>query len=313
VSIRHYQPGDEAAQVAIFNAAAAGFPKFKPATLVEVQRRVRARDFDPGLRLYALEGDRIVAYGSALPNGRISYPWCLPGHEGQREPLYDALVAELKSRGVGAAFAAYRRDWGPVCEFFSQHDFALTREMINYFINFFDMPTPANALASAVSPLETSEVADALALCPELLRSKTPQELEKHLFKNPYFPRESVFALRSKIDRRVLAVGVFVHEIAYADPTAIDAFAPCFRLGAFGAEGMTAKRVNGLFSFIAKPDRSLNGFGLELMGEAVNRVTQSTTLNGLAAQVASDAPALLGFYERYFRRQGSFPIYERAL
>ena len=32
-----------------------------------------------------------------------------------------------------------------------------------------------------------------------------------------------------------------------------------------------------------------------------------------AAQVASDAPALHGFYQRVFERQGSFPVLEREL
>ena len=32
-----------------------------------------------------------------------------------------------------------------------------------------------------------------------------------------------------------------------------------------------------------------------------------------AAQVASDAKSLFGFYERAFERQGSFPVHEREL
>ena len=115
------------------------------------------------------------------------------------------------------------------------------------------------------------------------------------------------------IDRKILAVGILVRENAYADAEVIDPSAPCFRLGAFGTEGMDAKRVNGLFSFIAKPDRSLSGYGLELMIEAVRRVAEGDTFNGLAAQVSSTSPALLGFYQKFFRRQGSFPIYERTL
>ena len=71
--------------------------------------------------------------------------------------------------------------------------------------------------------------------------------------------------------------------------------------------------MNGLFSFVAKPDRSLSGYGLEMMGEAAGRVSDSDTAGGLAAQVASDAPALLDFYQKFFRRQGSFPVYERDL
>jgi hypothetical protein len=313
VNIRHYQPGDEAAQVAIFNVAAAGLPKFKPATLVEVQRRVRARDFDPSSRLYVEVGGEVVGYGTINKNGRVSYPWCLPGHESHREPLFEAMLAAMRARQAKAAFAAYRKDWVPVGEFFSRRGFVLTREMVNFFINFFDMPTPSAVLTAAITPLEPSEVPAAFALAPEAVRTKTPAELEQHLLRNPYFPPESVFALRSKIDRRILAVGIFIRNNAYADPEVIDPLAPCFRLGAFGAEGMDTKRVNGLFSFIAKDDRSLSGYGLELMGEAAGRVVDGDTCNGLAAQASSDAPALLGFYQRFFRRQGSFPIYERAL
>lgn len=311
--IRQYRPGDEAAQVAIFNVAAAGLPKFKPATLVEVQRRVRARDFDPGLRLYAEVESQIVGYGVANKNGRVSYPWCLPGHEQVGEPLFDALLTALRARNVPKAFAAYRHDWAPIGEFFVRHGFPMTHEIVNFFIHFYDVPTASGALTAAIAPLQTAEVAEVFALAPESLHARTPAELEQHLFKNPYFTPDCLFALHSKIDRKILAVGILVRENAYADPEVIDPLAPCFRLGAFGTEGMDAKRVNGLFSFIAKPDRSLSGYGLELMTEAAGRVADGDTFNGLAAQVSSSSPALLGFYQRFFRRQGSFPIYERTL
>ena len=63
------------------DAAAAGLPGFKPATSIEVLRRVRARDFDPTTRLYAEEGGRPVGYIAFHANGRVSYPWCLAGYE----------------------------------------------------------------------------------------------------------------------------------------------------------------------------------------------------------------------------------------
>lgn len=313
MSVRHYRPGDESAQVGIFNAAAAALPKFKPATVIEVQRRIRTREFDPRSRWYADVAGQIVGYGVIHGNGRISFPWCLPGHESQQEPLFEAMILELQSRQVARAFAAYRADWTPIVDFFAGHGFAPVREMVNYFVNFNDMPTPSNVLSSAVTPLTPADMSEMHALAPDTLRVHSAAELERWLFKNPYFPPESLFALRSKLDRRVLAVGNFVREPTYADPEAIDPLAPCFRLGAFGAEGMQTKRVNGLFSFIARADRSLSGFGLELMGEAAGRVDDHDALNGLAAQVPSDSPALLEFYHKYFRRQGSFPIYERTL
>jgi len=39
----------------------------------------------------------------------------------------------------------------------------------------------------------------------------------------------------------------------------------------------------------------------------------TTDVETLAAQAPSDAQPLLRFYKQYFRRQGSFPIYERVL
>src|SRR5207245_8928551 len=92
MNIRSFKPGDEAVQADIYNAAAAKLPKFKPATVQEVQRRVRARDFDPGQRWYAVEGGKAVGYCLINPNGRVSYPWCLPAFEQAAEPLFAEVL-----------------------------------------------------------------------------------------------------------------------------------------------------------------------------------------------------------------------------
>ena len=42
MKIRTYAPGDDGAQVSIYNEAAATLPKFKAATLDEVRRRTHA-------------------------------------------------------------------------------------------------------------------------------------------------------------------------------------------------------------------------------------------------------------------------------
>lgn len=313
MAIRRFQPGDETAQAAIFNAAAAGLPKFKAATVLEIQRRVRVRDFDPALRIYAEDGGQVVGYVVANPNGRVGYPWCLEGHERWREPLFDAALAELKSRGAPRAFAAYRADWAAIADFFVAHGFAVVREMINYFIEFQDMPTPSLVPTASITPVEKADLPTILELGAGVLRAATAAELELHLLKNPYFPPDATRVLRSRIDGKVLAAATLVIDPTYADARAIDPMAPCFRLGAFGTEGMTHKRVNGLFSILARPDRSLGGFGLELMGEAAGRVHDTDGLEGFAAQVPSDVPDLAVFYQRYFRKQGSFPIHERSL
>ena len=118
--------------------------------------------------------------------------------------------------------------------------------------------------------------------------------------------------LRRRKDGAPAGVGVLVENPAYADPRQLDAAMPCFRLGAVGAEGMQAKRVNGLFSFAAAEGRDFPVIGLDLLGHAALRL-QDTETSTFAAQAPSDAPHLLRFYQQYFRRQGSFPVYERSL
>ena len=46
MNIRPFQTGDEAAQLEIYNAAAAQQTKFKPAILADIQWRTQAKDFD---------------------------------------------------------------------------------------------------------------------------------------------------------------------------------------------------------------------------------------------------------------------------
>jgi hypothetical protein len=75
---------------------------------------------------------------------------------------------------------------------------------------------------------------------------------------------------------------------------------------------MQTKRINGLFSLLVRPDREAGGLALDLLGHAAGRV-QSKDVDTLAAQVPSDVPHLVRFYQQYFQRQGSFPVFERVL
>jgi hypothetical protein len=312
MTIRTYQPGDDVAQVGIYNEAAGRLPKYKPATLDEVRRRCRAADFDPGTRFFAVVEGRPVGYASFHANGRVSFPWCRAGHEGQAEPLFAAVLEAMRGRGLTRAFAAYRGDWPAQAEFFLAHGFTRAREMVNFVIPFVELPTPAARPSSPITPLRPDDVPAVFALAPEALRVGDPAALEGHLFRSPYFGKDSVFALRNRTTGAPAAVGVLVENPAYANPLQIDSAMPCFRLGAFGTEGMQVKRVNGLFSFLTPPGNEVSPLGLDLIGHAGRRV-QSTDLDTLAAQVPSDAPHLVRFYEQYFRRQGSFPVFERSL
>lgn len=311
--IRNFRPGDEAAQVEIYNTAAAALPRFKPATVQEIQRRTRARDFDPGLRFFAEEGGKVVGYCSFNPNGRMSAPWCLPGKDACTEPLFIAALTEMKRRGIAKAFAAYRADWPIVQEYFLLRGFVKARDMVNFVIDLVEMPTPAARGVTGVSHVSPQDAPAILALMPKLIQLPDPKALEKHLFFNPYFQPEALFAIRSRQGGELVAVGILVYEPTYADPHAVDPNMPCYRLGAFGAENQSTKRIKGLFSFVAKQDVKLPLLGMELLGHAAFRMRDSDDVSALAAQAPSDAPELLTFYQRNFRRQGSFPVYEKAI
>jgi len=311
VTIRTFRPGDEASQLAIYNTAAAELPSFKPATLIELQRRIRARDFDPSTRLYAEEGGEVVAYAVFHPNGRVSYPWTLPGAEQWREPLFEAQLAAMKLKNLPRAFAAYRADWPTQREFFLTRGFRHARDMVNFIADFNDLPT-APTMMQTPAAIEPSDVPDVFDMAPGLFRVDA-QGLHDHLFRNPYFGKDSLFGLRRKTNGKLAAAAILVIEPQYADPLAIDPAMPCFRLGAFGTEGMQVKRINGMFSFVAPLDRSLMGMGIELVGIAAERLQDRSESFTLAAQCPSDVPALLNFYDRNFRRQASFPVFERDL
>jgi hypothetical protein len=311
MTIRTYEPGDEAGQVSIYNEAAADLPKFKAATLDEIRRRYRAADFDPGTRFYAVDAGQPVGYASFHANGRISFPWCRKGYESCTEPLFQRVLTAMQERHMPKAFAAYRADWTAPLDFFAAHGFQKTREMVNFVQDLVDMPTPAVRQGVGYSPLRPTDLPDLIRLAPEALRTTALEELERHFFHNPYYRADASFVLRSRQDGRPEAVGLVIINNTYANPHQLDAAMPCFRLGAFGAEGMQTKRVNGLFSFLAR-GQDVNRLGLELMGHA-GFLLQEANVASFAGQVPSDAPNLLRFYQSHFRRQGSFPVLERAL
>lgn len=218
----------------------------------------------------------------------------------------------MRERRIRTAFAAYREDWQPVHEFFLKRGFRRARDMVNFVLDLVEMPTPPARPASPIAPLERQDLPALLRMGSSVLRFSSTEELERYLFHNPYFRPEAVYALRSRSGGEVVAVGLFIEEPTYADPKQVDANMPCFRLGAFGSEGMSTKRINGLFSFVAAEGQSVRAHGLDLLAHAAFRL-QTSDLGTLAAQVPSDAPQLLRFYQSCFRRQGSFPVFERPI
>jgi hypothetical protein len=310
VKIRAYQPGDEAPQVAIYNAVTEGLPAFKPAHAEEHRRRIKTPGFDPQSRLYATEGDRVVGYITVQENGRVSYPWTLPGFESAREALFEAILNTARRKKLDKLFTAYRADWESIHEYFLQKGFAKKRDMVNFVQQSLDLPTMVNRRGVSTSHLTKEDIPYLVDMVPGLI--PLPEDrLEKYFFANPFFSAESIFVVR-KPDGTPQTIGILVIDSQYADATKLDANMPCFRLGAFGTEGMTTKRINGLFSFVAPNQREALQWGLDLMFTVLDRLGD-TEIESLAAQVPSDVPHLLRFYESYFRKQGSFPVFEKKI
>jgi hypothetical protein len=309
--IRPFEPGDEEGQVQVYNQAAAALPKFKPATIEEVRRRCRAADFEPGTRFYAIESGAIIGYATFHQNGRVNYPWCLKGHEDKAEPLFQTVLDAMRKRRLPKAFAAYREDWTPQAEFFLAHGFQKARDMVNFVVDLVDMPTAAARRHTAATPFKPADLPYLAKLAPQTLRVSSLPELERHYLHNPYFAPESLFVIRGRDDGLPQAFGVLIANAEYASPKQVDAAMPCFRLGAFGTEGMQSKRINGLFSFLTR-ESDVNRMGLELLSHAVFRL-HHTEVETFAAQVPSDSPHLLRFFQSHFRKQGSFPVFARAL
>lgn len=311
MTIRTFLPGDEAAQVRIYNEGAGELPKFKPATLDEVRRRCRAPEFDPTTRLFALEGEEPVAYAAFQANGRVGYPWCGKGFEHWRQPLFEAVLDSLRARGVRQVFTAYRTDWQVPLDFFQTRGFRHARDMVNFVVDLAETPTSGVRGKGTFSLLRREDVPAVVALAPEVFRHRTLAELENAWLANPYFSASAFFVLRQRETGQPEAVGLVIADAAYANPKQVDANMPCFRLGAFGTEGMSTKRIQGLVSVLARA-ADVQRLGIELMRHAAQRL-QSSEAEALAAQAPSDVPHLLRFYESHFRRQGSFPVLESSL
>ena len=311
MSIRTFQPGDESAQMSIYNQAASVLPGVKLATLDEIRRRTTADDFDPETRLYAIENDHPVAYATYQTNGRISYPWCLPGAEKWREPLLEAVLTRTRQRGLRQVFVAYQEDWQPIRDLFLEHDFVQSREMLNYVLELTDVPTSAMGTIQAITPFEKSDLPALLKMASEV-SDASEGVIEESWIRNRYFSSDCLFVLRNRTTKEPEAFGVLVQNPDYADVRQLNARMPCFRLGAFGTEGMSVKRINGLFSFLVRDPKLVSPMGLDLLAYA-NSQLQDEELEALAAQVPSDVPHLASFYRQYFSLQGKFPVFTKAL
>jgi len=300
--IRNCLPGDTDKEAAVYNVAAAHLPGYRPLTIDDVRR-------SNGSRFYAEDNGRVVGFAAFEPNGRIQYPWCLPGHEMAAHQLFGQVMRTLADRKVPRAHAVCRADWPQQVEFFENHGFARVREMVNFTQSIGDLPTMFQRPGLNVTLVRPGDLTAIEAMVPGLPRLRGPA-FANYLMTSG-LATEAVFVLR-RSDGSPRGVGVLVDDVSLAGAETLDPKAPACWFGAFGTEGLPTKRVNGLFSFLAPPGKDLIRIGQDLLWYATSRL-ETTSFRCLAAQVPSDAPHLLDFYESYFRKQGSFPMLERDI
>jgi hypothetical protein len=307
--IRNCLPGDAEHEARVYNSVASRLPGFSPITSEEVRRATGCRGVEAGTRFYAEESGTVVGFAWFEPSGRVHFPWCLPGHERMAHPLMASVFRALGERRVVRAFAACRGDWADQIEFFEDHGFDQVREMVNFTQSIGDLPTMFQRPGLDVGPIRPSDLPGIEALVPGLLRLHGAP-LARHLIDNPNLPGDALYVLRK--DGVPRGVGLLVDDVAFADVETLDARSPIFRFGAFGTEGLPTKKVNGLFSFLAAAGKEAQLIGQDLLWYGTSRM-ETNTFEMLAAQVPSDVPHLLNFYERYFQKQGSFPVLEREV
>lgn len=296
-------------EAAVYNAAAARLPGFRPVSADEVRRGANGR-LDPGTRFYAEDAGKVVGYATFDPAGRVQYPWCLPGYERLSHMLLVAVLRDLAGRQVQSASVTCRADWADQVEFFEDHGFEKVRDMVTFTQSLSELPTMFQRPGLNVTLVRPDDIPAIEAMCPSLLRLRG-KPLADYLLRNPSFPADAVYVLRKK-DGTPHGVGVLIDNEAYAGVESLDPKAPNYWFGAFGTEGLPAKRVNGLFSVLAAPGKDAELIGQDLLWYGTSRM-QSNTFDWLAAQVPSDAPHLLTFYQRYFQKRGTFPVFERVV
>jgi hypothetical protein len=309
--IRNYQPGDELGQVAIYNAATRELPGFKTATADEVLKRYRSPNFDPRTKLYAVQDGRVVGYGSFSENGRVSVPWCLPEAIEAARPIMEEMLRAMRQRGQKQAWAAYRADWDDVRRLLESFDFQIAREIVNFVAELTKLPRQTVRPPFCIKALERNDVSETYKLDPAAFGVTSEESLAEAWMDGPYMSGDSLFGLHDGTGR-IAGAALAVINPQFADPTKIDSAMPCFRLGAIRTESERTKRVNGLFSYVARAGAENDQFGRWLLAEACRRC-EAASLVHVAAQCPSDRPAEMAFYHKYFQPQKSFPVFVREL
>jgi hypothetical protein len=156
--------------------------------------------------------------------------------------------------------------------------------------------------------MERGDLAEIRAMGAGIFPDEGFESLEEFYWENAHFGPESLFVLKEEAGGKILGAAQAIDNPEYADPIKLDAAMPCFRLGTLGTERERHKKVRGMFSCIFTDEQA----GEVLLAEAARRMERAG-LTHVAAQVSSTPARTARFYDRFFTRQGSFPILSRRL
>jgi len=315
MTIRTFDAGDEATQVSIYNEAAADLPRYKPATLDEVRRRWRAPDFDRTARFSPSPAIGPVAYAGFQANAASAYPWCRKGHEALAEPLFAHVLAEMKKRGLARAFAAYRGRLADGCA----SSFCATisrgaRDGQLHARTSWRCRRPRRRAQQhhlAVDSRRHPRRARPRRRCASA--QTIPPTSRPNCSATPITPRARCSPCGAGPMARRWRLGVLIANSAYANPKQVDAAMPCFRPRCVRTEGMSTKRINGVFSFPGRRHARRDAVCAGPDGLRHVSVARNHGRDVPRRRCRPTVPHLVRFYKQHFRRQGSFPIFERAL
>ena len=193
--IRSYQTGDEHAQAGSTTRPPEFLPAFKPSTPEEIARRYKPADPDSTTRYYAIENGEVVGYAVFGSNGRVSYPWCLPGAEHPRASARNGPRRRCKSRDCPRPGPLIEATGSPVLDFLREHGFH--RQADDDQLRRRGVATPrTDRLPSnrLIEPLKQEDLPQLIALEPGLFAGVNGQELRAILLEKSVlqFPGEPV-------------------------------------------------------------------------------------------------------------------------
>ncbi|MFC2082517.1 hypothetical protein ACFLSG_00555 [Candidatus Bipolaricaulota bacterium] len=134
LTIRTYQPGDEAREVEFDRQIMASWPWPSACTEEGLARMISSPSFDPNHFIYAFDDDRLVGKAEiwfirksedGTRSAFLQFPRTLPGFEKARQPLLDHVTRHLAEEGCGRIQIQGCTAWDGSVEWLFDHGYTI--------------------------------------------------------------------------------------------------------------------------------------------------------------------------------------------